>query len=58
MGLTLEQVLGIQTVPEAAGAVRVQYTLGVELLLSSMPLQKAIFYSSDLPTKEYSPVKV
>jgi len=43
VGLILEQVLGIQTVPDTAGVVRVQYILGVESVLSSNPLQKAIF---------------
>jgi hypothetical protein len=37
------QVLGIQTVPVAVGESRVQYTLGVELELSSNSLHKAFF---------------
>ena len=47
----LEQVLGIQTVPEATGAVRVQNILGVESVLSSRLLQNAIFSSFDLVTE-------
>lgn len=48
VGFMLEHVLAIQTVPETAGAVSVQYILGVESVLSSILLHKVIFSALDL----------